>query len=334
MEKEEAWQGLRELKEEIESLKLLHPDNPKFKVWKNELSLVAEVAFGKDSEEYQRLNDPSTFMSHRTRTAAGPLTRYDYMLEDYEVEIQNTLKIHEILGISAPFQAAVSAPPTASQGSMKAFLSYSHKDKALAGQMKHSLEDLFGVDVFLAHEDIVPSDRWRKRIENELKACHVFVPILTARFRYSKWTDQETGFALARGIPIIPIDAGSKPYGFVGKYQALPLDLGHIRNFCLRIAKAIVSHPKEGKIFLDTLIRHFGHSSCFIESNARSKILSEFKPSYTTEQKNDIIRLSAENDQIYKSNVANKIVSSFINEFEDELHPSLIAAFPKRQHHE
>ena len=42
------------------------------------------------------------------------------------------------------------------------------------------------------------------------------------RFSESPWTDQETGWALGRGLAAIPISVdGETPYGFVGSYQAV-----------------------------------------------------------------------------------------------------------------
>jgi hypothetical protein len=78
---------------------------------------------------------------------------------------------------------------------MKIFLSYSHLDKRLAGKIKKYLLQ-YGVKVFLAHDDIEPSEEWADKILEELRDCHVFMPILTKHFNKSNWTDQETGCAL------------------------------------------------------------------------------------------------------------------------------------------
>jgi hypothetical protein len=51
-----------------------------------------------------------------------------------------------------------------------------------------------------------------------------FVAVMTERFHVSDWTDQEVGFALARGVPVIALRLGRDPYGFLGKFQALTRD--------------------------------------------------------------------------------------------------------------
>ncbi len=48
-----------------------------------------------------------------------------------------------------------------------------------------------------------------------------FVALMTESFHESDWTDQEVGFAFARGVPIIAVRLGKDPYGFIGKFQAL-----------------------------------------------------------------------------------------------------------------
>jgi hypothetical protein len=48
-----------------------------------------------------------------------------------------------------------------------------------------------------------------------------FVALLTETYHDSDWTDQEVGFAFARGVPIVAVRLGKDPYGFIGKFQAL-----------------------------------------------------------------------------------------------------------------
>ena len=51
---------------------------------------------------------------------------------------------------------------------IKAFLSYSTKDKKIAGKIKEEFEKI-GINLFLAHQDIKISKEWRKRIKTEIK---------------------------------------------------------------------------------------------------------------------------------------------------------------------
>lgn len=80
---------------------------------------------------------------------------------------------------------------------------------------------LFGISCFVAHEDIHPTKEWQDEIENALTSMDGFVALMTVNFHDSEWTDQEVGFAIARGVPIIAVRLGKDPYGFIGKFQGL-----------------------------------------------------------------------------------------------------------------
>lgn len=71
---------------------------------------------------------------------------------------------------------------------LKAFLSYSTDDKQLAGRIKRELA-FWGIDVFLAHEDLVPSSEWQDEIKRNVESCDVFIPLLTGSFKLSDWAD-------------------------------------------------------------------------------------------------------------------------------------------------
>jgi hypothetical protein len=58
----------------------------------------------------------------------------------------------------------------------------------------------------------------------------VFIALLTPNFRNSKWTDQEVGFAVSRGVLIIHVRDGLDPYGFIGETQSLSLSIENPEN--------------------------------------------------------------------------------------------------------
>ena len=100
------------------------------------------------------------------------------------------------------------------------FLSHKSEVKKETFDLKERLES-FGVSCFVAHVDIEPTKAWQDEIENALASMDGFVALLTEKFRESKWTDHEVGFAVARGVPIIAVRLGMDPYGFIGKFQGL-----------------------------------------------------------------------------------------------------------------
>lgn len=106
------------------------------------------------------------------------------------------------------------------------FISHSVKQAVEVGALKDSLRP-YGINAFVTHQDINPTEEWRDVIESALRTCEAMAAYVTPDFHPSFWTDQEVGVCLARAILIIPIRKGATPYGFMGKYQAL---LGGTKN--------------------------------------------------------------------------------------------------------
>lgn len=229
----------------------------------------------------------------------------------------------------ADIHAIIALSLESRRSQMKIFLSYSSQDKTIAGQIKWSLER-FGFEVFLAHEDIEPSSEWQEAIIEQLRTCDVFIPILTNNFNSSHWTDQETGFALSRQIPIIPIDAGEKPRGFIGKYQAFRLDMEHVYDSSVGIVKIISTKLVLGKEFTNSLIETFAGSNSFAEAGRSSKLLLEFAPSFTIQQKNKILRIAASNEQIYYSFEARANLKRFIETYKDDMKGPLVKSLEEK----
>ena len=101
------------------------------------------------------------------------------------------------------------------------FISHISKDKDKATRLKTCLAP-YGISGFVAHEDIHPTLEWQSEIERGLYAMDAFIAIHTPGFSASFWTQQEIGFAVARGIKIISFKMGEDPTGFISKQQALP----------------------------------------------------------------------------------------------------------------
>jgi hypothetical protein len=103
------------------------------------------------------------------------------------------------------------------------FLSHKAEVKVQTGHLKKRLS-IFGISAFVAHQDIRPTREWQDEIENALHCMDAFAALLTGDFHDSDWTDQEVGFALARGVPVIAVQLERDPYGFLGKFQGLRCD--------------------------------------------------------------------------------------------------------------
>lgn len=122
----------------------------------------------------------------------------------------------------------------------KIFLSYADADKNLAGEIKIALEKC-GFSVFLAHEDMIPTEEFRDRIISELSTCGIFMALRTKRYSRRAYTEQECGFALAFGKRILSlcVDTSPKDAGFCNVYQAHKFEENEY------LAEAIVEYCKK-----------------------------------------------------------------------------------------
>lgn len=125
----------------------------------------------------------------------------------------------EIISNDTFNQAVVNADCWRS-GYFRVFISHLTENKESATHLKNHLAK-YGIDCFVAHEDIEPSKLWQTEIEKALASMDLLCTILTPNFYQSKWCDQEVGIALGRAIPTLSIKKGANPHGFIGKYQAI-----------------------------------------------------------------------------------------------------------------
>jgi hypothetical protein len=134
-------------------------------------------------------------------------------------------------------------------GGFRVFLSHKSEVKKETAELKEHLR-AYGVSAFVAHEDIRPTKAWQDEIENSLATMDAFVALLTDDFHDSEWTDQEVGFALARGVPVIAVQLGRLPYGFIGKFQALRASW---QNAAEGIVRLLISHDRMFSAYVEAL---------------------------------------------------------------------------------
>lgn len=207
-------------------------------------------------------------------------------------------------------------------GNLKAFISYSHRNRRLARQVRDCLV-AYGLDVFLAHDDIEPSAEWARVIQAELRDCGVFLPVLTHEFPDSKWTDQETGMAVVTGKLIIPLRVDIDPYGFIGSIQGLRLDPDSLAAACSNIARTIGRKPEYRERFLDGLIRMFSESGSFEEAGRYADRLLQFE-GYSPQQVRRVLLATIENGQIHQSFMARRRLKEFIQEYGRDADAALV----------
>lgn len=206
--------------------------------------------------------------------------------------------------------------------SLRLFISYSHHDGWLAGKIKNYLVRYFGIDVFLAHEDIEGGSQWAEELITNLKRTDIFLPLLTSNFALSDFTDQETGAAYVQEKIIVPVSLdGSTPRGFISKIQAVKVkfDLGtqvdsSWLSVCIQIAKAISLNQAFSVSVQNSLIRAFSDSWSYKMTQNFLPILESFEP-YQDKQVTQIVSAILNKGQIHGESFK---VPQFAKEFMDK----------------
>ena len=118
-------------------------------------------------------------------------------------------------------------------GKVRVFISHISDHKVLPSQASEIQKSLgkswvrnSGFCSTAVKEDIEPIREWELEIERALFSMDILLALLTDGFSESKWTDQEVGFAVGTKVPILPVRLGKDPYGFMGKFQAIPREWG------------------------------------------------------------------------------------------------------------
>ncbi len=101
----------------------------------------------------------------------------------------------------------------------RVFISYSHRDSALAAQIETHLrqQDLFPI----TDHEIRVGEAFSEEIREMIECAHVFMPLVTASANERLWVQQEIGFAAALNVPVCPIAVGDLPSGMAEHIQGI-----------------------------------------------------------------------------------------------------------------
>jgi hypothetical protein len=223
-------------------------------------------------------------------------------------------------------------PEIAGIKSLRIFISYTIATKEFVGQLKYQLE-LYGFDVFCAHEDIRPAVEWQDDILRNLEMTDVFIPVLTNDYKVSNWTDQETGIAVAGQKFIVPLQIDITPYGFISKLQSLKLKAGGhdgIDIAVVDIIDAIIMRSKFKADMKSFFINALAESKSFEEAKLRSRTICNKFDNFSQGDVKRMYVAAIENHQVYESFGAQDALGTFFNHYKDLLSSEEYLAVIKR----
>lgn len=156
------------------------------------------------------------------------------------------------------------------------FISHLASKKEVASALGDALA-LFGIEGFVAHEDIAPTAEWQVEIETRLGTCDGLVALLHQGFNSSDWTEQEVGWVLGRRKPVISVRYDIVPYGFFGKSQAFNGNNKTDAALAKEIFRRLAEHAASREAIAHAVVGHFYASPNFNEANRRAALLPLLK---------------------------------------------------------
>ena len=184
-------------------------------------------------------------------------------------------------------------------GNLRLFISHRDTHKIGARDLAASLLS-YGISAFVAHDTIEPMSTWQREIEKGLETMEVMLAFLTDNFHESAWTNQEIGYALGKGTPIISVKFERKdPVGFVGSKQALRGDIAHPERSAQAIYRLLVEKLGQQGRLRQSLIFAFCASTNFNETRDRFDRLSETISTLSGDEVDQIQQAFSLNDQLH-----------------------------------
>lgn len=182
------------------------------------------------------------------------------------------------------------------EGYFRLFLSHLAERKVEVHKLKDSLR-YYGISAFVAHDDIQPSKEWQDEIELALRSMDSLAALVTPKFIESKWCDQEIGWAFGRGIPVLPVRLGNDPYGFAGKYQAIPGTLNNPYELAELIFDTLSIKSETRRAICRAMPTALLQSRSFAMSQKLRKVIASYED-YTDSEKETIWKACEENGQV------------------------------------
>lgn len=145
-------------------------------------------------------------------------------------------------------------------GLLRLFVSHRSGDKVRLAKLKAKLRE-YGVDCFLAHEDIQETKAWRDMIKQGLQSCHAMVTVGSPGFKESIWCNQEIGWAMCRGVLVLPLLAGEPPEGFHSDIQGPTIDSTNPDESALKVVRSLLKDVRLRPLVFEAFVELINEAS-------------------------------------------------------------------------
>lgn len=116
----------------------------------------------------------------------------------------------------------------------RVFVSYSHEDSDLAAEVVRILDARDIRPIWDRH--IHPGSPFTDTIKGLISHAHLFMPLITQTSMARPWVHQETGYAMAIDIPVLPLAVGELPDQMIAQLEAIKVS-PDLSDLCSRLSE-------------------------------------------------------------------------------------------------
>jgi TIR domain len=194
------------------------------------------------------------------------------MIDRAHDEVLLDLAAH--LGYDTRVRVSALEPRFWQRGNLRLFITHLANERSVAAAIQERLSQ-YHISSFAAHKDIEPTREWLDEIELALNTADALLALLHTGFKESNWTDQETGFALGRGLLVITVRYGQDPYGFLGRAQAVEGEGKDFATLADEVFHLIRKHKQTRRTMAEALIQGFETSWSFAAAKSNLRLIEE-----------------------------------------------------------
>lgn len=212
---------------------------------------------------------------------------------------------------------------------IRLFFSHKYEEREFVGSVKDILRT-YGIDAFVAHNDIEPNEIWRTVIKSALSTCDALVALMHANFHHSQWCDQEVGWALGRDVPEAAIRRQSDERtgdGFLEERQDITLGTAQSRPewfLAWKIFLLVLNDSRTHEKALHALAEAMVNSFSYANTRALWPLIEQ-EPRWESEQLRRMEYAVATNPQVYEANFNSTMIPSLVKGLVEKFEPTQIA---------
>jgi hypothetical protein len=193
---------------------------------------------------------------------------------------------------------SIELPAFWKSGHLRLFVSHRDTHKRIAHALARELEE-YGISSFVAHDTIEPDTEFIVEINRALASMEIMLALVTDDFHESVWTNQEVGFALGWGVPVISAKLGkADPKGFIQARQALPIYEDQLKEAGVALFGKLAERLNASDRLRGHLVSAFCASTDFNEARQRFDRIKDLK-GFTENDVAQIVNAFPKNSQLH-----------------------------------